>query len=192
MVFIFSQTSIGSLEQREQIGGGDVDQSYLGDSYDLVKRFLAGSVSSIAKDYADSFFIPAQIRDAYSKVTGVLIFEPPVQSPFAILLDPCTGIPLDAARDEPTTTHVPIKYIMKVLEEHGPKFLICFDQSFSRGASKDGLMREKIRALGKGGLKVFYYSSHANFLFASKSAEIIDRVKNQLQNSGIPASRLVS
>ena len=168
-----------------------MDQSFLGDSYDLVKRFLAENLSSIAPIYADEAFIPEEIREVYTKITRIPIFHPSVAHPFAIFLDPCTGIPSpnNAAR-KPTRQHAPLPFITEIFETYRPEFLICFDQSYSRGRNKESCMEEKRNALTTKGLCAFYYSSHANFLFVYRSKRIIDSIKKQLLDLGIPGERI--
>ncbi len=67
---------------------------YLGDSYDLIKRFWSESLRSIAPLYAHPRFVPSGIRTQYAQVTGISVFDAPPLGPFGILLDPPTGIPL--------------------------------------------------------------------------------------------------
>ncbi len=168
-----------------------MDQEFLGDSYDLVKRFWAENLSSIAPIYADERFVPKEIRDDYTRMTRIPIFHDSVPHPFAIFLDPCTGIPriTNAAR-KPTKKYAPLPFIIEVFEEHHPDFLICFDQGFGFNDCKEVCMAEKMSTLISNGLCVFYYTSHANFLFVSESSEIIDSIKNQLLRLGIPTKRL--
>jgi hypothetical protein len=168
-----------------------MDQAFLGDSYDLVKRFWAENLSSIAPIYAEESFIPEKIREVYTRVTGIPVFDPSVARPFAILLDPCTGIPSpNSAARRPTKKHAPIAFIVEVFEACDPEFVICFDQSFAYGKEKELRMEEKRNALATKGLCAFYYSSHANFLFVSRSTRIIDSIKKQLLDLGIPGERL--
>jgi hypothetical protein len=168
-----------------------MDQKFLGDSYDLVKRFWAENLSSIAPIYADGKFVPEEIREIYTKITGIPIFHPLVAHPFAIFLDPSTGIPSpnNAAR-KPTRKHAPLQYITEIFETYRPEFLICFDQSYSRGRNKESCMEEKRDALTTKGLCAFYYTSHANFLLVSESAKITNSIRKQLLDLGIPAERL--
>ena len=166
-----------------------MDEKFLGDSFDLVKRFFAQTLSSIATVYADGAFVPEEMRTAYSKVTGVPIFDDLAERPFALLLDPCTGIRVEG---KPTKNYVSPCDIARVFKRYHPQFLVCFDQSFSFAGQKDFCMEVKMRKLTLEGLHVLYYASHANFLFAAESHEIIDSIRDQLLNAGIPAFRLKS
>lgn len=166
-------------------------REFLGDSYDLVKRFWAESLSSIAPIYAYETFIPKEICEEYIQITRIQIFHSQVAHPFALLLDPCTGIPSPKkTRRKLSKEYVPIQFIVETFETYYPEILICFDQSFSHGEDKELSMEEKRNALTANGLCSFYYSSHANFLFVSKSAATASLVRKQLLGRGIPASRL--
>ncbi len=48
---------------------------YLGDSYDLVKRFWSESLRSVGPLYAYSRFVPADIRVQYTAVTSIPILD---------------------------------------------------------------------------------------------------------------------
>jgi hypothetical protein len=168
-----------------------MDQEFLGDSYDLVKRFWAENLSSIAPIYADERFIPEKIRDAYTRMTLIKIFDKSIPPPFAIFLDPCTGIPrLKNRVRRPTKKYAPLPFIIEVFEQHHPEFLVCFDQSFGRDDDKEAHMEEKRNTLTLKGLHAFYFTSHANFLFVSESSEIVSSIKKHLLNIGIPDKRL--
>jgi hypothetical protein len=168
-----------------------MDQKFLGESYDLVKRFWAENLSSIAPIYADEIFVPKEIHKAYTQVTGIPNFHASVAHPFAIFLDPCIGIPSpkNTAR-KPTKKHAPLPFIKDAFKNYHPEFLICFDQSYSRNGNKESCMEEKLNALKVNGLCAFYYTSHANFLFVSESAEIASSIRKRLLDLGIPSERL--
>jgi hypothetical protein len=168
-----------------------MDKKFLGDSYDLVKRFWAENLSSIAPIYADDRFVPKEIRSDYTQMTRIPFFHDSVTHPFAIFLDPCTGIPrITSSVRKPTKMYAPIPFIIEVFEKHHPEFLVCFDQSFGFNESKEICMEEKRTVLISKGLCAFYYTSHANFLFASESPGIIDSIKKQLLSLGFPDQRL--
>jgi hypothetical protein len=166
-------------------------REFLGDSYDLVKRFWAENLSSIAPVYADERFVPKDIRNDYTQMTRIPIFHDLVTHPFAIFLDPCTGIPrvTNTAR-KPTKMYAPLPFIIEVFEKRHPEFLVCFDQSFGFNDNKEVCMEVKMDVLISKGLCAFYYISHANFLFASESPGIIASIKKQLISLGIPDERL--
>lgn len=168
-----------------------MDQNFLGDSYDLVKRFWAENLSSIAPIYADERFISEKIREEYTLITRIPILNPSTAHPYAIFLDPCTGIPSpkNPARN-PTKKRAPLPFIVSVFEKDHPEFLICFDQSFGFNEEKKHCMKEKLNHLASRGLHAFYYTSHANFLFVSESDSMISSIKERLLSAGIPNRRL--
>lgn len=45
--------------------GGSMDERFLGDSYDLVKRFWAESLRPIGELYADIAFVPEKLREKF-------------------------------------------------------------------------------------------------------------------------------
>jgi hypothetical protein len=169
-----------------------MDEKFLGDSYDLVKRFWAENLSSIAPIYADERLIPIKIRDEFTRVTRIPIFNPSVARPFAIFLDPCTGIPSpNHTASKPTKKHAPLQCIVNIFKTLHPKFVICFDQSFSRGGKTRTRIEEKMDVLTANGLYAFYYTSHANFLFVAESAAVTSVLRQRLLDKGIPNSRLI-
>jgi hypothetical protein len=170
-----------------------VDKKFFGDSYDLVKRFWAENLSSIAPIYFDKRFVPEEIRKDYTQITKLPVFNSSVAPPFAIFLDPCTGIPSPArGTRKPTKKHAPLLFIIDVFEKFHPKFLIRFDQGFGFNENKESRMKEKMNVLTTNGLCAFYYTSHANFLFVAESAAATNSLRKLLLDLGIPDWRLKS
>ena len=169
-----------------------MQQEYLGDSYDLVKRFFCQVLDSIAPLHAYPKFVPAAIRDSYTTVTGIPILGPNPHRPVGILLDPDTGIPLPAeSLDGATIQHVSLPFIAMLNTELRPRYMICFDQSYHR---KHELNREQQREkkreyLRTRGLSAFYYVSHAPFLFTAHELSVLCSIINRLVSAGIPRSR---
>ena len=166
---------------------------YLGDSYDLVKRFLRDSLESVAPLYAHPDFVPAKIRADYTKLTLIPIFDI-AQHPsgdFGLLLDPDTGIPLPKAIGRKTSrAHATLEFIVEINQELHPKYMICFDQSHHRVAdlAKDKQRADKMAKLEEAGIHCFYYVSHACFLFMSKDEQTVDDLRQQLIAAGIPST----
>jgi len=73
---------------------GKVKKKYLGDSYDLVKRVFGEVLCDVAPLYADPMFIPKEIHEEFTKVTGIPILPKSKERNVGILLDPTTGISL--------------------------------------------------------------------------------------------------
>ncbi len=166
---------------------------YLGDSYDIVKRFWTYALREIAPMHAHSRFIPRNLRGRFSAITTVPILDPNhlPDRPFGLLLDPHTGIPLpDARSQEVTIALAPIPFIAEQFAKLAPSFIVCFDQTHDRHRSKDrGIddQREaKREALLSLGIYSFYYLSHAPFLFMANDVGILTRVRSALIAAGIP------
>lgn len=168
-------------------------KKHLGDSYDLVKRFFAQALGSIATIYADSRFIPDGIRTDYGKLISIDILPENVNHEFALFLDPDTGIYLpDGAQQNTTRSHTSLDDIIKIFGESKPAFLICYDQAFHRklGLSKAEQRRQKREYLKTKGLESFYYVSHACFLFVATEKDMLQRIASEIRNNGIPPEKL--
>jgi hypothetical protein len=170
-----------------------VHEKYLGDSFDVVKRFLAERLAAVAPLLAHPRFIPTRIRPAFERMMTIPILGaelPPM--PFGLFLDPDTGIPLPDASVRVTASHAPLRFIADEFARLKPVYVVCFDQSHHRGCgmSRSEQRRRKQEALRAVGLESFYYVSHAPFLFAAAETDIIDSLRNRLVESGIPAWRL--
>jgi len=162
-------------------------EKYLGDSYDLVKRLFCQSLGSIATLYAHPKFVPSQMREKYTKLTTIPIYDQRPEGSFGILLDPDTGIALGSA----TRKHVSLRFIIELNNKHRPDYIICFDQSAHRKheLSREGQRGQKMKVLQEGGLASFYYASHAPFLFAAQDENKLRSVFERLTFHGIPKER---
>jgi hypothetical protein len=168
---------------------------FLGDSYDLVKRFWAERLASIAPLFAHPKFVPSSIEREYKKLVGIRILtsETVTRKPFGLFLDPDTGIPLPTASSQNASIrHAPVSFISREMNRLKPKDLICFDQSHNRncGLTKEKQRHSKIAALRELGIASFYYVSHAPFLFAARDVADLELIRLQLVESGIPEWRL--
>lgn len=170
----------------------DMLDKYLGDSYDLVKRYWADSLRDIAPLFAHPRFVPAELRARYSKLTTIKTLEPGTERPLGILLDPDTGIPLPSdPMSAASASHAPLPFIIGVQEELHPEYMICFDQSVHRSPTlrKDEQRRLKMAWLMDHGLASFYYVSHAPFLFMAPQISMLQSIRDRLITLGIPESR---
>ncbi|HWZ46057.1 MAG TPA: hypothetical protein VNW97_21470 [Candidatus Saccharimonadales bacterium] len=162
---------------------------YLGDSYDLVKRFWSESLRSIAPLYAHERFVPAAIRTEYAKVTSIPVFELPPDNPFGILLDPDTGIPLptDSVKGV-NASHASLPFILQLSASLRPMYVICFDQSYHRSHKLSRQMQRQVKRefLRDHGMASFYYVSHAPFLFATPKVDALEVILERLISLGIP------
>lgn len=167
---------------------------YLGDSYDLVKRFWAENLRSVAPLYAHPRFVPTGIRLQYTSVTSVPILVPDElpQGPFGLLRDPHTGIPLPTEFSrKATASHAPLSFIVEINQQLRPTYMICFDQSYHRRheLSRPEQMERKRGFLQGQGIRSFYYDSHAPFFFMAEESENLATVRNRLVSLGVPQNR---
>jgi hypothetical protein len=163
-------------------------REYLGDSYDLVKRFFAQVLSQVAPLYAHPGFVPEEIQEHFTDLTSIRILREGQDGDFGILLDPDTGIPLDPGRPC-TRKHAPIDFVVEATRK--ATYLICFDQSHHRKHALDpkGQRAWKREQLRKNGIPSFYYESHAPFLFAARDGRTLKELRKRLIHAGIPECR---
>jgi|SRR6266545_3515339 len=163
---------------------------YLGDSYDLVKRFWFTSLGVVAPLYAHPRFVPVAIRAQYTAVTSIPILDadnPPKK--YGLLLDPHTGIPLpDELVGEATASHAPLPFIVRESERLHPAYVVCFDQSHHRQheLGREAQREAKREFLRQRGIASFYYISHAPFLFMAKDSVTLSAIRDRLIALGIP------
>lgn len=108
---------------------------FLGDSYDLVKRFWRGQLHYLAPLYAHPRFVLGPLRARYTALTMIPVLDPdnPPEAPYSLFFDPHTGIPLAEDTDSNATiSHAPLPYIVKENARLRPHYMICFDQSVHR------------------------------------------------------------
>lgn len=165
-----------------------MNSQWAGDSYDIVKRFFVQVLRSMDYEvYLDPMFTgawqPAEV-DRFGRLVDAFPPGPRRREPSALLIDPDTGI---AERDK--KTHVSFTSIAARANEYA--LLVVFDQSFSRGLPSHTSLDGKLRRLHEQGLHAFYYDSHARFLFCSREAGRLLRVRRKLEELGLPPRRLV-
>jgi len=166
-----------------------MNDRYLGDSYDIVKRFFVGELRSLGYCvYVDPMASGdwAPVEASYLKLlAAVHVRETHRPDRSALLLDPDTGI-----RGKPGRSHVSMSNIVERLAQH--EIVLVFDQSFSYNEPKTSKLGSKLRELESHGASGFYYDSHAPFLFASFSKERLGSVRKAILGTGLPERRLVS
>ncbi len=166
---------------------------FLGDSFDIVKRFWADQLASIAPLFAHPAFVPGTMRPEFEKMVRIpCLDERQHPEPFGLFLDPDTGIPLPTAPTRNATkSHAPISFIVTEIQRLAPKYLVCFDQSHDRhcGQAKPQQRRSKLLALRDSGIACMCYVSHAPFLFAAKDDATLRAVRGRLIECGIPEWR---
>ena len=167
----------------------NLKRDFLGDSYDLVKRFWHQLLADWAPLFADPRFIPADLYKEYSALTGIEMLPSPLPERFSIINDPDTGIRLPGEADQREgRTHTTINAIISQLEQLRPKCIITFDQSNYRH-SRQTLKQQRSTKLGelRARLKYgFYYVSHAPFLFTFSNQSDMQYVQTLILEAGIP------
>ncbi len=103
--------------------------AYLGDSYDLVKRFWREQLRCVAPLYFHPKFIRPSSHNRFTKLTTipVLDLDHLPKTKYGLLLDPDTGIP-DAENVKASFTHAPLRCIAKINKKLKPEYMIYFDQ----------------------------------------------------------------
>jgi len=170
-------------------------RDFLGDSYDSVKRLWRDLLQHWAPLHADAQFIPGDLRDDFTLLTGIPMLTDNRPDVFSILNDPDTGIRLPGERDQSESRcHISISFIMRQLAESGARCVITFDQSHYRHSRMDrkGQRQAKMQSLADSRFHSFYYVSHAPFLFAASNSQALRKVRKILIAGGIPAKRLES
>jgi hypothetical protein len=162
---------------------------FLGDSYDIVKRFFCETLRSLGY----TVYIDPQITGDWSgqettfyRFLGV---EPRAgaksASPLtALFLDPDTGV-----NEKGSLSHV--SYERLAAEAKSYALVFAFDQAFSRAGDAGAKLQTKLNALAELGCAALYYASHAHFLFVSRDHEHLQRLRSELVSLGLPPSRIV-
>lgn len=167
-------------------------QEYLGDSYDAVKRLWRDLLQEWAPLHADGRFIPSEMQDEFTLLTGIPILTEPPREAFSILNDPDTGIRLPGEENQKESrAHISITSIAVQLSDDRVKCVITFDQSHyrqNRGTYKEQ-RRAKMEDLRRRGFQSMYYVSHAPFCFASRTRLALTELKGILHRAGIPETR---
>ena len=161
---------------------------YLGDSYDLVKRFWCRELSNLGYSVVvDPVFTGewhGREQNYLTLIGATLTNLPRVNaSKSALFLDPDTGV---NSRGGPK--HVSYERIASETKRHNLVF--SFDQSFSRQHDAATVMDSKLAALHVLGCRAMYYDSHARFLFAANNQERLDELHAGVVALGLPTTRI--
>ncbi len=174
-----------------------MDKKYLGDSFDIVKRFWAERLAIVAPLLAHPRFVSADIKSQFEQMVGMRVLdrdETPTE-PFGLFFDPHTGVPLPrVSLQTATASHAPLAFIAAEFARLKPKYLICFDQSHDRvpDLSRSDQRAQKRADLKARNLVSFYYVSHAPFRFAASDEAVLESLRVRLVRSGIPEWRFES
>ncbi len=166
-------------------------EQYLGDSFDILKRFWVDLLSPVAPMLAHPRFIPADLRPRFTQLTGAEIYDPSnaMTSVYSLLLDPHTGIPLpDAVNQNVRISHAPIDFVATLFNDPQLAFVACYDQTAKRqaGNPRTDQLDAKRSQLLTHRVASFYYVSHAPFLFASRTVGTLNVIRQRMIDAGIP------
>jgi len=166
-----------------------MNPSFLGDSYDLVKRFFCFELRALGyRVIVDPMFTGAwkgREREFFSLI-GVAMdaTAPPHSARTALFVDPDTGV-----KHKGSTQHVSFDRLAQEASSHALVF--SFDHSFSRQAKPIEVMKAKLSALKDRSCHAMYYDSHARFLFVSKHEKPLRELRTHLVSLGLPTERLL-
>lgn len=167
-------------------------REYLGDSYDAVKRLWQQVLADWAPLHAEPRFILSELRQDFTRLTGIPMLPDAAPRSYSILNDPDTGIRLpDENNQTESRTHIALTTIRDQLQRHTPRVVITFDQSDYRHVklTRDKQRHAKMSYFAKVDLFAFYYVSHAPFLFAFPDANSRQQLRERLRTFGIPDDR---
>jgi hypothetical protein len=132
-----------------------------------------------------------EARYRYTTLTKIPLLDPDSlpDNPFAIFLDPHTGIPLPSESLKGSTVfQASLLFIVEINKEYRPSYMICFDQSYHRHhqLTTERQREAKRNFLREQGISFFYYISHAPFLFMAEKDATLVAIKRRLITLGIP------
>jgi hypothetical protein len=162
---------------------------FLGDSYDIVKRFFCEALDSLGFTvYIDPMLTGAWSgqEESFFRFLGVrrLTTGERLHGMTALFFDPDTGV-----NEKGGPAHVSYDQLVQEAESHAIVF--SFDQAFSRAGESGPKLQVKLGALAARGCAALCYASHAHFLFVSRQQAHLGRLRTHLIELGLPPSRLV-
>ena len=180
---------------------------FLGDSYDIVKRFLLQTIAPGARWDAFPMFTHAVTKDelaAYETFLGVHVASPGVlaagEDRFAILaerphlrhvfLDPDTGIRLKPCGGSAAANYIFGPELANLCSNEPACLVVVFDQSVPRGSERQAMAR-KLAYFSERGVHGFAYLSHACFVVLSASKRVCDDAYVHLVASALPVERIL-
>ena len=168
-------------------------RKFLGDSYDIVKRFWRELLHGWAPIYAAPQFVPAELQEDYVMLLGIpMLAETGSLTAHSILNDPDTGIRMPSGKDQSEgRTHITLGTIARQLSQ-GARCVVTFDQSNYRNLKLPRELQHELkrRHLAEAGVSSFYYDSHAPFLFATADPQSDFKVRRILRTAGVPDDRI--
>ena len=167
-----------------------MNPAYLGDSYDLVKRFFCRELSLLGYSVTVDAMLTGSWNTNASEFYRLIGAEPlnrekPISKRAALFIDPDTGINIRGGKQ-----HASFDRLAR--ESKNYELVFAFDQSFSRQAKAEDVIREKLSALRARDCHGMYYDSHARFVFVANQESVLHELQVQLVALGLPKSRLLT
>ena len=167
-------------------------RTYLGDSYDAVKRMWQDVLAGWAPLNAERSLIPDDLKKDFTTITRIPMLTDKQTGKYSILNDPDVGIRLPGQENQSESiSHITINTIIGQIK-NGAQCVVTFDQSNYRnlGIKREAQHAIKLNTLGQRQICSFYYESHAPFLFALSSKEAFLDLLKIFKEEGIPGKRL--
>jgi hypothetical protein len=185
-----------------------VKAQYLGDSYDIVKRFILEQLAPLGPWSVHPMFteeVSSEIYKSFSCLLGApllsnqrLMHSTDLVAYFAccasavnVLLDPDTGVRLPGRTRSPSPKHIDSGELAKLVRARPSSLTAVFDQSYSRGHEPRQQLLAKLKHFHNNGIYCFGYASHASFLFLGLSEAHVERAQ-ALLGAILPPGRLLS
>jgi|CXWL01.1.fsa_nt_gi hypothetical protein len=167
-----------------------MNEAFLGDSYDLVKRFFCHELTNLGYEVICDLQFTTDLgarEDQFLRLIGAGKRAESTSGSrrIALFLDPNTGV-----RSKNGAHHATFDTVISRAADHAVVF--AFDQSYVR-QSKEGQKRaidSKLKVLADRGCCAMIYDSHARFLFVSKNADSLAQLRDHLIELGLPECRL--
>jgi hypothetical protein len=182
---------------------------YFGDSYDLVKHCLLRWLSPLGNWTTHPLFTTQVTRRqaaAFSELLGTPLlsvaelksttdrqdyFDAARSCPSHLFLDPDTGLRLASTSARKAPAYV-FLHEMVSIAKRGRTLTLVYDQCLPRGGEARALVG-KLDALYSHGVHAIGYRSHACFLLASPSAQLLRNARQLLiEVAHLPRERLLT
>jgi hypothetical protein len=163
---------------------------YLGDSFDIVKRFFCHELSSMGYNIVVDPMFTGEWNDqerSFLHLIGASIYRNTerISERTVLFLDPDIGINKRGGMQ-----HVSFQRLSDEASIY--QIVFCFDQSFSRKEKPESIMQSKLKLLENLNCYGIYYNSHARFLFVSKKLVLLELFREHLIALGLPSRRFIT
>lgn len=181
---------------------------FFGDSYDIVKRtflewlrplgvwvvhpmFTEEPLPGFASEFSAFIGAPLVSTDVLQPTSDRQTYFSSCASHQNLLLDPNTGLKLNrGGRPERSPDHLFDSDLLPIVHARPEGLTIIFDQSLSRGRTSKEQLEEKLVYFRGQGITGFAYTSHACFLFLTRSPATAERAHRLLFRQGcLPIER---